>query len=75
MGRSQFRRGDRLCGTLGLYELCARNSWEPGILAKVWTLGKVERLGIERTSPTELVFLNVYGAQELIPRNEFRQPM
>ncbi len=24
---------------------------------------------------TEPVFLNVYGAQELIPRNEFRQPM
>jgi hypothetical protein len=24
---------------------------------------------------TELVFLNVYGAQESIPRNEFRQPM
>jgi hypothetical protein len=24
---------------------------------------------------TELVFLNVYGAQESILRNEFRQPM
>jgi hypothetical protein len=24
---------------------------------------------------SEKVFLNVYGAQELIPRNEFRQPM
>ncbi len=24
---------------------------------------------------SELVFLNVYGAQESIPRNEFRQPM
>jgi hypothetical protein len=24
---------------------------------------------------TELVFLNVYGAQESIPRNEFHQPM
>jgi hypothetical protein len=24
---------------------------------------------------TEAVFLNVYGAQESIPRNEFRQPM
>ncbi len=24
---------------------------------------------------SEPVFLNVYGAQELIPRNEFRQPM
>jgi hypothetical protein len=23
----------------------------------------------------EPVFLNIYGAQELIPRNEFRQPM
>ncbi len=30
------------------------------------------------TSPhpePEPVFLNVYGAQELTPRNEFRQPM
>ncbi len=25
--------------------------------------------------PAEPVFWNVYGAQELIPRNEFRQPM
>ncbi len=25
--------------------------------------------------PPEPVFLNVYGAQESIPRNEFRQPM
>jgi hypothetical protein len=24
---------------------------------------------------TDAVFLNVYGAQESIPRNEFRQPM
>ncbi len=24
---------------------------------------------------TEPVFLNVYGAKESIPRNEFRQPM
>ncbi len=24
---------------------------------------------------TEAVFLNVYGAQESVPRNEFRQPM
>jgi hypothetical protein len=29
--------------------------------------------GIRTTS--EPVFLNVYGAQELIPRNEFRQPV
>jgi hypothetical protein len=27
------------------------------------------------TKQTEPVFLNVYEAQELIPRNEFRQPM
>jgi hypothetical protein len=26
-------------------------------------------------STAEPVFLNVYGAQESIPRNEFRQPM
>ncbi len=24
---------------------------------------------------SEPVFLNIYGARELIPRNEFRQPM
>jgi hypothetical protein len=29
----------------------------------------------ERRRETEHVFLNVYGAQESIPRNEFRQPM
>jgi hypothetical protein len=29
----------------------------------------------ERTSPAEPVFLNVYGAPELISRNEFRLPM
>jgi hypothetical protein len=29
---------------------------------------------VERKNP-EPVFLNVYGAQEYIPRNEFRQPM
>jgi hypothetical protein len=33
----------------------------------------------ERNSPSQLfpepVFLNVYGAQESIPRNKFRQPM
>jgi hypothetical protein len=45
MVRSQFRRGDRLCGSLGFHELCARNSWEPGILAKVWTLGKSREAG------------------------------
>jgi hypothetical protein len=27
------------------------------------------------TGEPEPVFLNVYGAQESIPRNEFRQPM
>jgi hypothetical protein len=32
-------------------------------------LQKVERKN------SEPVFLNVYGAQEYIPRNEFRQPM
>ncbi len=34
--------------------------------------GKVCRLG---GSTTEPLLLNVYGAPELIPRNEFRQPM
>jgi hypothetical protein len=30
--------------------------------------------GMIATTP-EPVFLNVYGAQELIPRNKFRQPL
>jgi hypothetical protein len=29
----------------------------------------------ENTCGTEPVFFNVYGAQESIPRNEFRQPV
>jgi hypothetical protein len=29
----------------------------------------------KKQTMTELVFLNVYGAPESIPRNEFRQPM
>jgi hypothetical protein len=33
-----------------------------------------QRLGYCATN-SEPVFLNVYGAQELIPRNEFRQPI
>jgi hypothetical protein len=33
-----------------------------------------KKIGIREES-TEPVFLNVYGAQELILRNEFRQPM
>jgi hypothetical protein len=32
-------------------------------------------IGISITGATEPVFLNVYGAQESIPRNEFRQPI
>jgi hypothetical protein len=30
---------------------------------------------LDRTSEPEPVLLNVYGAPELMPRNEFRQPM
>jgi hypothetical protein len=29
----------------------------------------------KKTMQSEAVFLNVYGAKELIPRNEFLQPM
>jgi hypothetical protein len=32
-------------------------------------------LNSKQARRTEPVFLNVYGAQESIPRNEFRQPM
>ncbi len=31
--------------------------------------------GKNTTENTEPVFLNIYGDQESIPRNEFRQPM
>jgi hypothetical protein len=30
---------------------------------------------LELSCRSELVFLNVYGAQESIPRHQFRQPM
>ncbi len=30
---------------------------------------------LERNGPPEPVFLNVYGAQESIPRHQLRQPM
>jgi hypothetical protein len=33
------------------------------------------RFSLDCVSSSEPVFLNVYGAPELIPRNEFRQPM
>ncbi len=33
------------------------------------------RPGAFQSGVTELVFLNVYGAPESIPRNEFHQPM
>ncbi len=36
------------------------------VLSKIWPLYNVH---------PEPVFLNVYGAKEAIPRNEFRQPM
>ncbi len=45
-------------------------------LNNLWGLGTGEGIGFStRTGPPEPVFLNVYGAQESIPRNEFRQPM
>jgi hypothetical protein len=30
---------------------------------------------VKKTTLECCLFLNVYGAQEMIPRNEFRQPM
>jgi hypothetical protein len=35
----------------------------------------IERYAMNLKIYLEPVFLNVYGAPELIPRNEFRQPM
>jgi hypothetical protein len=43
-------------------------------LKSLWGLG-TEKEEVYRTGPPEPVFLNVYGAQKSIPRNEFRQPM
>jgi hypothetical protein len=45
-----------------------------------WSSGSVQEIifpsGLKCPPPsTEPVFLNVYGAPELIPRNKFRQPM
>ncbi len=37
--------------------------------------GKFRKCWKSLIQSTEPVFLNVYGAQESIPRNEFRQPM
>ncbi len=42
-------------------------SWEGGTSKK--------SLMLEVNAYTEPVFLNVYGAQESIPSNEFRQPI
>jgi hypothetical protein len=43
-------------------------------LKSLWGAGTEEEEGY-RTGPPEPVFLNVFGAPELIPINEFRQPM
>jgi hypothetical protein len=42
-----------------------------------WTpeLNSTQARNQETPKNPEPVFLNVYGAQESIPRNEFRQPM
>jgi hypothetical protein len=51
--------------------------WQEGRFSKVHTPrheGVGEGGGAICPTP-EPVFLNVYGAQESIPRNEFRQPM
>ncbi len=49
-------------------------SASPPRLKRVGTMSQI--FSQERTdTPGEPVFLNVYGARELIARNEFRQPM
>jgi hypothetical protein len=35
----------------------------------------VEANAFQKVTKTKHVFLNIYGTQESIPRNEFRQPM
>ncbi len=44
-----------------------------GFYNNLWGLGVEQEYGCP--TATEPVFLNVYGDPELIPRNEFRQPM
>jgi hypothetical protein len=39
---------------------------------KVWSNGRAVSIHLAEPEP---VFLNVYGAPELIPRNGFHQPM
>ena len=34
-----------------------------------------KKIDLSRDFAAELVLLNVYGAQELMPRHQFRQPM
>jgi hypothetical protein len=60
------------------------NPFFPGITKDMLNNAKDCELGNERyaldmsqgaTACSEFVFLNVYGAQESIPGNEFRQPM
>ncbi len=59
-----------------------RNSVTQNEMAKTWgeSASQTKYCGIHTYSPRyqtnpEPVFLNVYGAQESIPRNEFHQPM
>ncbi len=59
-------RGYGLCSLVAIQSPYFKYLWGPGIDSKEW---------IPPAYVAELVFLNVYGAPELIPRNEFRQPM
>ncbi len=50
--------------------------WKPALWILKQSTEARNRLGIGcRTGRPEAVFLNVYGAQASIPRNEFRQPI
>jgi hypothetical protein len=60
------------------WDRCGRDQ-RPGILygvhAAQWAGGYMIWILVPLGRHIELVFLNVYGAQESIPRNEFRQLM
>jgi hypothetical protein len=58
--RYQGMNSASLCSLAGRYD----NPFPPRFLASIDSL-----------NIPEPVFLNVYGAQESIPRNEFRQPI
>jgi hypothetical protein len=63
--------------TNGSQDLCCDTERRTGLCRQRGaTQGQVKVGGLAvRLNAPEPIFLNVYGAQESIPRNELRQPM